>query len=127
MLLLSCGVMMGALGFRSLALGAPSVVVVLALLMHDALMEAISVTTLFDAYILVTALQAGYLAWLATEMAVSHHVRLLRRMKLFAVALALATGAFLLTMLKDPPTSIASDPAAPPAPTPSPQVPSALP
>ncbi len=38
---------------------------------------------------------------------------LLRTVKLFAVALALATGAFVLTVLKDPPQSVASDPTVP--------------
>ena len=34
----------------------------------------------------------------------------MRRLKLFGVAFALAGAAFVLTMLKDPPQSIASDP-----------------
>jgi hypothetical protein len=34
-----------------------------------------------------------------------------RSLKVLGVAFALATGAFVLTMLKDPPTSVASDPA----------------
>jgi len=34
----------------------------------------------------------------------------MRQLKLFAVAFALAAGAFGLTMLKDPPKSVASDP-----------------
>ena len=34
-----------------------------------------------------------------------------RQLYLFALAFALATGAFWLTMLKDPPRSVASDPA----------------
>ncbi len=33
-----------------------------------------------------------------------------RKLYLFALAFALATGAFWLTMLKDPPKSVASDP-----------------
>jgi len=37
----------------------------------------------------------------------------MRQLKLFAVAFALAAGAFGLTMLKDPPKSVASDPSAP--------------
>jgi hypothetical protein len=32
----------------------------------------------------------------------------MRKMKLFGLAFALATGAFVLTMLKDPPRSVAS-------------------
>ena len=35
----------------------------------------------------------------------------MRKMKMFAVALALATGAFWVTMLKDPPKVEAADPA----------------
>ena len=34
----------------------------------------------------------------------------MRKLKLFGVAFALATGAFWLTMLKDPPKSVAADP-----------------
>ena len=34
----------------------------------------------------------------------------MRKLKLFGLAFALATGAFVLTMLKDPPQSVASDP-----------------
>ena len=34
----------------------------------------------------------------------------MRHLKLFALAFALAAGAFVLTMLKDPPRSVASDP-----------------
>ena len=34
----------------------------------------------------------------------------MRSLKLFGLAFALATGAFVLTMLKDPPKSVASDP-----------------
>ena len=34
----------------------------------------------------------------------------MRKLKLFGVAFALAAGAFVLTMLKDPPKSVASDP-----------------
>ena len=34
----------------------------------------------------------------------------MHKLKMFAVALALAAGAFALTMLKDPPKSVASDP-----------------
>ncbi len=34
----------------------------------------------------------------------------MRTLKLFAVAFALATGTFLVTMLKDPPKSVAADP-----------------
>ena len=36
----------------------------------------------------------------------------MRKLKLFGVAFALAAGAFVLTMLKDPPKSVASDPSA---------------
>ena len=50
----------------------------------------------------------------------------LRKPKLFAVALALATGAFVLTMLKDPPQSIASDPTQTLAPQKDMHVPSGL-
>ncbi len=34
----------------------------------------------------------------------------MRKVKLFGLAFALAAGAFVLTMLKDPPQSVASDP-----------------
>ncbi len=34
----------------------------------------------------------------------------MRSLKLFGLVFALATGAFVLTMLKDPPKSVASDP-----------------
>ncbi len=34
----------------------------------------------------------------------------MRKIKLFGLAFALAAGAFVLTMLKDPPQSVASDP-----------------
>ena len=34
----------------------------------------------------------------------------MRTLKLFGIAFALAAGAFVLTMLKDPPRSVASDP-----------------
>ena len=34
----------------------------------------------------------------------------MHKLKLFGLAFALATGAFVLTMLKDPPKSVASDP-----------------
>ena len=34
----------------------------------------------------------------------------MRKFKMFGLAFALATGAFVLTMLKDPPKSVASDP-----------------
>ena len=34
----------------------------------------------------------------------------MRKAKLFALAFGLACGAFVLTMLKDPPRSVASDP-----------------
>ena len=34
----------------------------------------------------------------------------MRKLKVFGVAFALAAGAFVLTMLKDPPKSVASDP-----------------
>jgi len=37
----------------------------------------------------------------------------MRKLKLFGVALALAGAAFVFTMLKDPPKSVASDPTAP--------------
>jgi hypothetical protein len=36
----------------------------------------------------------------------------MRKFKLFGVAVALAAGAFVLTMVKDPPKSVASDPTA---------------
>ena len=39
----------------------------------------------------------------------------MHKLKMSAVALALAAGAFALTMLKDPPKSVASDPTAPAA------------
>ena len=34
----------------------------------------------------------------------------MHKLKMFSLALALAAGAFVLTMLKDPPKSVASDP-----------------
>ena len=34
----------------------------------------------------------------------------MRKLRLFAAAFALATGAFWVTMLKDPPKSVAADP-----------------
>jgi len=37
----------------------------------------------------------------------------MRKLKLFGIACVLAAGAFGLTMLKDPPKSVASDPTAP--------------
>ena len=36
----------------------------------------------------------------------------MRHLKLFALAFGLAAGAFVLTMLKDPPRSVAFDPSA---------------
>ena len=39
-----------------------------------------------------------------------HKGKTMRKLKLFGVAFALAAGAFVLTMLKDPPQSVASDP-----------------
>jgi len=51
----------------------------------------------------------------------------MRQLKLFAVALALAAGAFGLTMLKDPPKSVASDPSTPVTKTADIRVPTGLP
>ncbi len=39
-----------------------------------------------------------------------HKGKTMRKLKLFGVAFALAAGAFVLTMLEDPPKSVASDP-----------------
>ena len=51
----------------------------------------------------------------------------MRNLKYFGIALALAAGAFVLTMLKDPPKSVASDPTAPAVKTVDVQVPTTLP
>jgi hypothetical protein len=51
----------------------------------------------------------------------------MRTLKLFGVACVLAASAFALTMLKDPPKSVASDPAAPLAKTVDLQVPTGIP
>ena len=50
-----------------------------------------------------------------------------RKLKLFGVAFALAAGAFVLTTLKDPPKSVASDPTAPVAKTVDLRVPTGIP
>ncbi len=41
-----------------------------------------------------------------------HKGKTMRKLKLFGVAVALAGAAFVFTMLKDPPKSVASDPTA---------------
>jgi hypothetical protein len=51
----------------------------------------------------------------------------MRKLKLFGVAFALAVGAFVLTMFKDPPQSVASDPAGPVAKPADIQVPTGIP
>jgi len=51
----------------------------------------------------------------------------MRKLKLFGVASVLAAGAFVFTMLKDPPKSVASDPAAAPVQTLDLRVPTGLP
>ncbi len=51
----------------------------------------------------------------------------MRALKMLGIACVLATGAFGLTMLKDPPQSVASDPTAPPARTIELHVPAGLP
>ena len=51
----------------------------------------------------------------------------MRQLKLFDVACVLAAGAFWVTMLKDPPKSVASDPTAPVAKTVDIQVPTGIP
>ncbi len=51
----------------------------------------------------------------------------MRKLKLFGIAFALAGVAFVLTMLKDPPKSVASDPTAPVAKTVDLQVPTGIP
>lgn len=51
----------------------------------------------------------------------------MRALKMFGVACALAAGAFVLTMLKDPPKSVASDPTAPVAKTVEVQIPTGIP
>src|SRR6185312_15251556 len=52
---------------------------------------------------------------------------IMSKIKMFGLALALAAGAFWLTMLKDPPRSVASDPTAPPAKTADIRVPTGIP
>ena len=49
------------------------------------------------------------------------------KLKMFRVALALAGAAFVLTMLKDPPKSVASDPTAPVAKSVDIRVPTGIP
>ena len=51
----------------------------------------------------------------------------MRALKMLGVACVLVVGAFVLTMLKDPPRSVASDPTAPEAKTVDLQVPTGLP
>jgi hypothetical protein len=51
----------------------------------------------------------------------------MRTLKMLGVACVLAAGAFVLTMLKDPPKSVASDPNAPVVKTVNLQVPTGLP
>jgi len=50
----------------------------------------------------------------------------MRALKMLGVACVLAAGAFVLTMLKDPPKSVASDPTAPVAKSLDIQVPTGL-
>jgi len=51
----------------------------------------------------------------------------MRALKMLGIACVLAVGAFVLTMLKDPPKSVASDPTAPVAKTVDLQVPTGIP
>ena len=51
----------------------------------------------------------------------------MRALKMLGVACVLAAGAFVLTMLKDPPKSVASDPTAPVAKAVGIQVPTGIP
>jgi len=51
----------------------------------------------------------------------------MRALKMLGVACVLAAGAFVLTMLKDPPKSVASDPTAPVAKAVDIQVPTGIP
>jgi len=51
----------------------------------------------------------------------------MRTLKMLGVACVLAAGAFWLTMLKDPPKSVASDPTAPVAKTADIRVPTGIP
>jgi hypothetical protein len=129
--LFSCGVMLGLAGVRLSLLCLTSAFVALAYVVIAGLAKSISFLTALETFVLLTALQAGYLACLAAETTISdlpaHRMPLFRTVKLFAVALALATGAFVITMLKDPPQSVASDPTAPPARAIELQVPAGLP
>lgn len=129
--LFSCGLIIGLLRFRWPFLGLLSALIALAYIVRLGLTKNMSLLTLSEVFVLLTALQSGYLACLATEMAVSDlqsaRAQFARRLRLFAVALTLATGAFVLTMLKDPPQSVASDPAGKLSPKADMHVPAGLP
>jgi len=129
--LFSCGVMLGLARVRLPLLCLASAFVALAYVVISGLEKSISLLTVPETFALLTALQAGYLACLAAKTTISdfpaNHVPLFRTVKLFAVAFALATGAFVITMLRDPPQSVASDPTAPPARTIELHVPAGLP
>jgi len=105
------GLSTALLGLRWPFLAVLSAGVMAAYGIHAALSGTLSLGTLFGAYALSATLQGGYLACIAMDLMASelhiNRVRLMREVK----ALALAAGAFLLTMAKDPPRSAASDPA----------------
>jgi len=129
--LFCCGLVIAALRFPPPFLVLAGAVVAVAYAGHAVLSGYASPLTLLEVFTLLTALQAGYLVGSAVETAVSNFqlmpTRLLRSAKLFAAALALATGAFVLTMLKDPPQSVAFDPAWTLPPTTNVHVPAGLP
>ena len=52
---------------------------------------------------------------------------IMSKLKMLGLAFALAAGAFVLTMLKDPPKSVASDPSAPVTKTADIRVPTGIP
>jgi len=109
------GLSTALLGLRWPFLAVLSAGVMAAYGIHAALSGTLSLGTLFGAYALSATLQGGYLACIAMDLMASelhiNRVRLMREVKALAAALALAAGAFLLTMAKDPPRSAASDPA----------------
>ena len=129
--LFTCGIMFGLAGVRLPLLCLTSAVVALAYVVIAGLAKSISFLTALETFVLLTALQAGYLTCLAAETTISdlpaERMQLFRTVKLFAVALALATGAFVLTMLNDAPQSVASDPTTRPARTMEFHVPAGLP
>lgn len=95
-----------------------SAAVALAYAGHAVLIRSASPATLLDVLVIVTAHQIGFLLGTALQMLDVRllHPQLLRSAKLLLLALAFAAGAFVLTILKDPPQSVASDPDQKPAP-----------